>query len=102
MNLLKQLEAAKPWGGPVVCRNHNNHNTGPANAAKAAQAWEKYKAAIGDGWASTRDVECRLGVGRSCVFKVLAKYYERRWLARRPAGGGEFNKRKGWEWKCVK
>ncbi len=60
---------------------------------------EKYAKAIGDGWAGTRDIENRMGTNRGCIYKVLMVYCDAGILERRPAGGTEFNRNKGWEWR---
>jgi hypothetical protein len=102
MNLLQQLEAAKPWEAPSGRRKRGEYVTGPANAAKARIAQKKYAQAIGDAWVGTHVIEDRLGMGRSSALKVLLKQLEQGLVERRPAGGAPFNRRKGWEWKCVK
>lgn len=38
-------------------------------------------------------------MGRNDIFKTLMLYTEKGILEKRPAGGGAFNRRKGWEWR---
>jgi hypothetical protein len=105
MRLIDQLILANKPPAPTPPEEkkktwvRNNKN---ANVAKSEQAWARYSAAIGTEWTGTTTVESRLKTNQGVASKMLMLYYGRGWLDRRPAGGGKFNRRKGWEWKCVK
>ena len=103
MTPVTPLSERVPERNKPVCLDKRFIVMSNLNDARSAQAWVKYKTVIGDGWTNTREIEKQLGTGRSVAYKTLEKYYSRGWLDRRPAGGeSEFNRRKGWEWKCVK
>lgn len=115
MNLIDMLQATvtplseyKPTGTlPVVStplkRLSSNRNTAAANKRSHEIAVMKYRAVMGTEWCSTRAIECRLGMGRSCCLSNLAKWVADGLLEQRIVGTlADWNRRKGYEWRFVK
>jgi hypothetical protein len=71
-----------------------------ANEAKRAQTVEKYRAAMRGEWTTTTVIARRLGyVNSASCHGTLVEYEQLGLLERRFAGEGEFNRRKGYEWR---
>ena len=104
MNLLSMLQAAtakyEPPPPPQKKQTHKRSMTA-ANKAKHEQAIARYKAAIGDEWVTTHTIESRLGMSRSTCNKTLHGYVDLGVLERRKVGS-QWNRNKGYEWRCVK
>ena len=96
----ERLTAAPPPEPPPKPRRGNptpNHQL--ANAAKIEKARQRFKTVMKDEWVSTSTIESRLGRGRGTVSETLRAFEARGELACRPAGGGTYNWRKGYEWR---
>lgn len=69
------------------------------HTARHLEAVGRYKEAVGPDWRKATIIAKRLGMSRDAIFKQLITYTEQGILEQRPAGGGEFNRRKGFEWR---
>jgi len=63
---------------------------------KYRSAWKE-----GDTWLHTREIEQRLGMGRSVAASTLKKWWKDYGLLERREAGQAFNRRTGFEWKWL-
>lgn len=107
MNLLQQLEAARvpPPPSSDEMKREKDRARRKANILKAHEgqtrkAMAKYKLAMaGKGWMNTSRVEIALGCCATVANDFLRKLLTNNIIERRPAGGGEYVRNKGWEWR---
>ena len=100
---LKKKVPEPPVEAPCKPRSGNpapNHAL--ANQANVEKARKRYKTVMKDEWVATKVIESRLGRGRGTVSETLRAFKTRGELERRPAGGGTYNCRKGYEWRWIK
>lgn len=80
-----------------------DRNCENANRAKHAQAVERYREAMRGTWATTHELETRLGMGRATCGPNLRKWEEMGLVERRKVGPPDkWNRRKGYEWRWMK
>jgi len=102
MNLLQQLQAAsappsKPTSAALTAQKQAA--IAKAHAGQTAKALARYKEAMGEDWSKTSDIESRLGYSVSVCNAFLRKLHALGLVLRRPAGGGAYCRRKGYEWR---
>lgn len=108
MNLLEMLVAAnkplqKTSQGHPKRSGNPNPDTKMACKAKHDYAMEKYRTAMGSDWVTTKQIADRLGyAGAASCHGTLADYERAGLIERRHAGPGEWNRRKGYEWRWKK
>ena len=90
------LAAYQPQSAPAVRPKEWKRNTTAANQAKKATAIARYKAVMTKEWTLTREIEDRLGTGRSCCIKTLEQWRADRLLEKRMVGKTNLQ---GWEWR---
>ena len=92
---VRQREKAKQSWGP-------NKNCAKANVAKHQQAVDRYAKAMRGTWATTAQIEDRLGMGRATCTPNLRRWLELGLVERRKAGPSDkWNRRIGYEWRMV-
>jgi predicted transcriptional regulator len=73
-----------------------------AQSARRIKTIAKYKAVMGKGWMTTREIETRLGSGHCTAGQNLYRYLCLGLVDRRNAGGTpQHNRRKGYEWRFL-
>lgn len=78
-----------------------------AREARMAKVRTEYRAALFDQnlktqkWYTSAKIEARAGKARAGSYDVLQRMVAEGLLQRRPAGGMEFNRRWGWEYRWV-
>lgn len=76
-----------------------NPNVANANKVRHNNSFEKYRAALGQDWLTTREIEKRMKLRPRGSGTTLTNWFRQGHLERRPAGGEEYNSRKGYEWR---
>lgn len=80
-------------------------NPKPVQASEShhAKTIARYRAVMGDDWLATKDIENRLGVGRSCITDTLLAWLAKGIVERRkPCPDREWNRKRGYEWRFSK
>lgn len=79
-----------------------NKNCANANKAKHDQAAERYKAAMRGTWATTKQLEDRLGMSRACCTPNLRKWESMGLVECRKIGPSDsWTRQKGIEWRWL-
>ena len=76
-------------------------STSAANTARRNGAFERYRAAMGDGWVKKIDIDSRMGLSRSSSDACLKKWEGMGLVERRPVSGS-YTPCKGYEWRWIK
>ena len=98
--LMQEVQPLPNTRGPTRHKRPNTwSNPAMAISAKKAKALAKYREGVTTEWSTAPTIARRMDMGRNDIFKQLVNYAKEGILEQRPAGGGAFNRRKGWEWR---
>lgn len=103
MSRVTPLSDYQPPGAKVVKPKRSKDGCS-TNVMRHEDTIEKYRSAWkeGDVWLQTREIEKRLGMGRSVAYSTLNKWWKDYGLLERREAGQAFSRRTGYEWRFIK